>query len=93
MNNNSEPNRDPLWEPFHDLDFSDAKPVADMPALARLKAERAYTVTVTLPVDSEVLERFKVCADRTGMAWEGLMAEALRQFAIGIYLNQLSAGG
>lgn len=35
MNNNS----DPMFDRYADMDFSDAKPVSDVPALAKLQAE------------------------------------------------------
>jgi|GEM_PF-3347100 len=51
MSNNS----DPRYEQYVDMDFTDAMPVAEVPALAKLQAERSGTSPVTLPVDSAIL--------------------------------------
>ncbi len=47
-------NSDPLYEQYVDMDFTDAMPVAEVPALAKLQAEQGGTSTVTLPVESAI---------------------------------------
>ncbi len=79
MNNNS----DPLFDRYADLDFGDAKPVAEVPALARLQAEQGGESQITVRVDTAVLAAFKSRADRTGSSYQTLMNEALRQFVEG----------
>lgn len=83
MSNNSEPTADPVWDRYQDTDFADAKPVDQVPALARLQAEQGKTADVTMPVDRKVLATFKAQAEITGTSCEDLMGEALRQFAEG----------
>lgn len=35
-------NFDPIFDKYADLDFADAKPISEVPALARLQAERRF---------------------------------------------------
>jgi uncharacterized protein (DUF4415 family) len=79
MSNNS----DPIYDQYAEMDFTDAKPVAEVPALARLQAERGGTTDVTMRVDRAVLAAFKARAEMTGSEYETLMGEALRQFVEG----------
>jgi len=79
MSNNS----DPLFDRYAELDFADAKPVAEVPALARLQAEREGKSQITMRVDNAVLAAFKAHAVRTGSSYQTLMNEALRQFVEG----------
>ncbi len=79
MSNNS----DPLFDRYADLDFGDAKPVAEVPALARLQAEQDGESQIALRVDTAVLAAFKARAVRTGSSYQALMNEALRQFVEG----------
>jgi uncharacterized protein (DUF4415 family) len=79
MSNNS----DPLFDRYADLDFGDAKPVAEVPALARLQAEQGGKSRITMRVDTAVLAAFKARALRTGGNYQTLMNEALRQYVEG----------
>ncbi len=79
MSNNS----DPLFEQYADMDFAKAKPVADVPALARLQAGHGGKSRITMRVDNATLSVFKKCAEMTGGSYQTLMNEALRQFAQG----------
>lgn len=79
MSNNS----DPLFDRYADLDFADAKPVAEVPALAKLQAEQDGKSRITMRVDTAVLAAFKARAARTGSSYQTLMNEALRQFVEG----------
>lgn len=79
MNNSS----DPLFDVYADLDFADAKPVSEVPALARLQAERGSQSQVTIRVDSKILAAFKARAEMVGGNYQTLMNEALRQFVEG----------
>jgi uncharacterized protein (DUF4415 family) len=79
MNNNS----DPLFEQYADLDFADAKPVAAIPALARLQAEQGGKSRITIRVDNATLAFFKARAEMTGSHYQTLINEALQQFAQG----------
>ena len=82
MNNNS----DPLYDRYAEMDFSDAKPVAEIPALAKLQAEQGGKSRITMRVDNDTLAIFKARAEMSGGNYQTLMNEALRQFAQGITL-------
>ena len=82
MSNNS----DPLFDRYADLDFSDAQPVADIPALAQLQAEHGNKSRITMHVDSDTLAIFKARAEMSGGSYQTLMNEALKQFAHGLTL-------
>ena len=79
MSNNS----DPLFDQYADLDFADAKPVAQVPALARLQAQQGGKSRITMRVDNTVLAAFKARAALTGGSYQTLINEALRQFVAG----------
>jgi uncharacterized protein (DUF4415 family) len=77
MSNNS----DPLFEKFKDCDFTDAKPVSDMPALAKLQAEQAGKTRITIRFDNEVLDWFRQRAEQAGNGnYQTLMNEALKDY-------------
>ena len=82
MSNNS----DPLFDRYAEMDFSDAKPVAEVPALAKLQAEHGGKSRITMRVDNDTLAIFKARAEMSGGNYQTLMNEALRQFAQGITL-------
>jgi uncharacterized protein (DUF4415 family) len=82
MNNNSEP----LYNRYADLDFSDAKSVSEIPALAQLQAEQGGKSRITMRVDNDTLAIFKARAAISGGNYQTLMNEALRQFAQGLTL-------
>lgn len=77
MSNNS----DPMFDRYADLDFTDAKPVGEVPALARLQTEQGGQTPVTLPIDNDTLAVFKARAEMNGGNYLALMNEALKQFA------------
>lgn len=74
---------DPLFNRYADMDFAEAKPVAEVPALARLQAERGGKSRITMRVDNATLAVFKARAEITGGNYQTLMNEALAQFAQG----------
>jgi uncharacterized protein (DUF4415 family) len=82
MSNNS----DPLFDRYAEMDFSDAKPVSKIPALAKLQAEHGGKSRITMRVDNDTLAIFKARAEMTGGNYQTLMNEALRQFAQGLTL-------
>ena len=83
MSNNS----DPLFNQYADIDFSDAKPVAEIPALAKLQAEHGGKSRITMRVDNATLAVFKARAEMSNGNYQTLMNEALKQFAQGITLS------
>jgi len=85
MSNNS----DPMFDQYAKLDFADAKPVAEVPALARLQALQGGKSRITMRVDSATLAVFKAKAEMTGGNYQTLMNEALRQFAQGQTLAEV----
>ena len=62
MSNNS----DPLFNLYAETDFSHAKPVVEIPALAKLQAEQGGKSRITMRVDNDTLAIFKVRAEMTG---------------------------
>lgn len=79
MSNNS----DPLFERYAELDFTTAKPVSQVPTLARLQAEHGGKSRITMRVDNATLAVFKARALMSGGSYQTLMNEALSQFAQG----------
>ena len=82
MSNNS----DPLFNRYAEMDFSNAKPVSEIPALAQLQAEHGGKSRITMRVDNDTLAIFKARAEMSGGNYQTLMNEALRQFAQGLTL-------
>jgi uncharacterized protein (DUF4415 family) len=82
MNNSS----DPIFDRYADLDFTDAKPVAEVPALAKLQAAHGGKSRITIQVDNTTLAVFKARAEMTGGNYQTMMNEALRQHAEGLTL-------
>ncbi len=79
MSNNS----DPMFDRYADMDFTDAKPVTQVPALVKLQAEHGGKSRITMRVDNATLAVFKARAEMTGGNYQTLMNEALRQVAQG----------
>jgi uncharacterized protein (DUF4415 family) len=74
---------DPLYEQYADMDFTDAMPAADVPALAKLQAEQGGKSTITIRVDNVILSTIKVQAEISGADYRALINDALRQFVEG----------
>ena len=79
MSNNS----DPLFDQYADMDFTEAQPVDEIPALAKLQAAHGRKSRITMRVDNATLAVFKARAEMTGGNYQTLMNEALGQFAQG----------
>ena len=73
-------------ERFKDYDFSDAKPVAQTPHLAKLQALAGKKARITIRVDAEVLAAFKARAGMTGANYQTLMNDALKESVQGVRL-------
>ena len=86
MNNNFD---DSLFEHYKDLSFEDAKPVAQIPALAKLQTQHIGKSQITLQVDNEILAIFKARAESIGSNYQTLINEALRQFSQGLTLSDM----
>ncbi len=82
MNNNS----DSEYDRYSGLDFTDAKRVCEIPALAKLQAEYGGKSRITMRVDNDTLAIFKARAAMTNGNYQTLMNEALRQFSQGLTL-------
>ncbi len=76
-------NSDPLFDRYAELDFTHAKPVGEIPALAKLQAEQGGKSRITIRVDNATLAIFKARAEMIGGDYQTLINEALRQFAQG----------
>jgi len=74
---------DPLFDRYAELDFTHAKPVGEIPALAKLQAEQGGKSHITIRVDNDTLAIFKARAEMIGGNCQTLINEALRQFAQG----------
>ena len=85
MSNNS----DPLFDRYANMDFSDAKPVSAVPALAQLQAAQGGKTRVTMRVDNDVLAIFKARAEITGGNYQTLINQALRDAAHGVTLAEV----
>jgi len=77
---------DPMFDRYADMDFTNAKPVAEMPALAKLQAAHGGKSRITMRVDNTTLAVFKARAEMTDGNYQTMMNEALRQFAEGLTL-------
>lgn len=80
---------DKIFENFKDLDFADAKTVAETPHLAKLQAESGQKTRITMRIDNEVLAIFKARAAMVGGNYQTIMNNALRQFAQGLTLSDM----
>lgn len=80
---------DKIYDTYKDLDFTDAKPVAETPPLAKLQAEAGGKSRITMRVDNEVLAAFKARAEIIGGNYQTLMNDALRQFTQGLRLTDV----
>jgi uncharacterized protein (DUF4415 family) len=78
-----------MFKQYADMDFTDAKPVAEVPALARLQALHGGKSRITMRVDTATLAIFKARAEMTGGNYQTLINEALRQFALGQTLAEV----
>jgi predicted DNA binding CopG/RHH family protein len=63
-------NSDDMYNKFKDYDFADAKPVAKIPALAKLQAESGGKSRITMRVDNSILAAFKARAATTGGSYQ-----------------------
>jgi len=79
---------DPIHEKYSGLDFSDALPVSEVPALARLQAEHGGKTRITMRVDNATLAAFKARADKAGASYQTMMNEALAQFVSGADIEE-----
>ena len=74
---------DPMFERYAEMDFTEAKPVVKVPALAKLQAAHGGKSRITMRVDNATLAVFKARAEMSGGNYQTLMNEALSQFALG----------
>ena len=80
---------DPMYNKHKDMDFTDAKPVSSIPALAKLQAESGGKTRITMRVDNDVLAVFKARAEMTGGNYQTLINDALKQVATGQTLAEV----
>jgi uncharacterized protein (DUF4415 family) len=66
--------KDILFKRLKDADFSNAKPVSETPAVAKLqKKER-----ITIRLDPPVLAAYRAQAEKTGSSYQALINDALK---------------
>jgi uncharacterized protein (DUF4415 family) len=82
-------NSDKIFDKFRDLDFANAKSVAEKPHLAKLQAQSGQKTRITMRIDNEVLAVFKARASMVGGNYQTMMNDALRQFAHGLTLSDM----
>jgi uncharacterized protein (DUF4415 family) len=75
-----------MFERYAGMDFTDAKPVPEVPALAKLQTEHGGKSRITMRVDNATLAVFKARAEMTGGNYQTMMNDALRQYAEGLTL-------
>ncbi len=85
MSNNS----DLMFDKYSGVDFSDAKPVSEIPPLAKLQAATGGKTRITIRVDSQVLAVFKARAEISGGNYQTLLNDALKQVATGQTLEEV----
>lgn len=71
------------------MEFIDAKPVSQIPALAKQQAQQGNKSRITMRVDDDVLTIFKVRAEMCDGNYQTLMNDALKQFAQGLTLSDI----
>ena len=69
-----------------EYDFFGAKRAHEIPVLAALQAEHGGKSRITMCIDNDTLAIFKARAEMSGVNYQTLMNEALRQFAQGLTL-------
>lgn len=82
-------NSDPLFNQYADMDFDDAKPVSEIPALAALQAQTGQKSRVTIRIDNDTLAFFKARANQNHASYQTLINDALKQFASGVTLTEV----
>ena len=80
---------DKMYDKYKNYDFSDAKPVAEIPHLVKLQTEAGGKSRITMRVDNDVLATFKARAEMIGGNYQTLMNDALKQFAQGVKLSDV----
>lgn len=80
---------DKMYDKYKDYDFTDAKPVAGTPHLAKLQIEAGGKSRITMRIDNDVLATFKARAEMFGGNYQTLMNDALKQFAQGLKLSDV----
>lgn len=69
---------DDIYEKMKNMSFKGAKPVKDIPALAKLQAERLAKQRVTMRLDGDIVAAFKAKAEASGGSYQTLINNALR---------------
>ena len=80
---------DKMYARYKDYDFTDAKPVAETPHLAKLQTEAGGKSRITMRIDNDVLATFKARAEMFGGNYQTLMNDALKQFVQGLKLTDV----
>lgn len=80
---------DKMFNKYKEYDFTDAKPVSEIPHLAKLQAETGGKSRITMRVDNDVLAVFKARAEMLGGNYQTLMNDALKQFSQGLKLSDV----
>jgi len=63
-----------------EYDFSNTKPAAEIPALARRKAQNREKTRITINIDTEVFEAFRDRADALGKLYQPMINAALHEY-------------
>ena len=83
---------DPIFNRYSDMDFTEAKHVSAIPALAKLQAESGGKTRITMRVDNAILALFKARAEMSGGSYQTLMNEALKQCYLSPLWRHLDRG-
>ncbi|MBD9356364.1 BrnA antitoxin family protein [Methylomonas sp. EbA] len=71
-----------MYDRYTDMDFADAKPVSQVPALAERQAEQGNKSRITMRVDSETLTIFKAREEMSGGSYQTLIAPVLKPLTL-----------
>ena len=63
-----------------EYDFSDAKRAKDVPHLAKLQSESKGKTRITIMLDNEVLNSFRLKAKKEGLGYQTLINQALKAY-------------
>lgn len=71
-----------------EYDFSNAKRAKDVPHLAKLQAEETGKTRITIMLDNDILNNFKLKAKESGMGYQTLINQVLKGHINSSLLNE-----
>lgn len=71
-----------------EYDFSNAKRAKDVPHLAKLQEEGSSKTRITIMLDNDVINNFRVKAKDAGMGYQTLINQVLKGYVNSSVLNE-----